>query len=261
MSTSPVRHIAVWTHQRSMSTALLQWFAGRGDTKTFLEPFLVPLTNGIVNDPIINDVEYQDVKTMLESDYPGHNIVMFKEMAQYVSARYDKIPDGYTHTFLIRDPNQSIHSYWKIAERKPDPRFGLASLKPVFDLYQYVTQELKQTAVIIDAHELSHHPEVMLKTYCQSVNIPFREEMLSWKPAIIDGWHPNLTDYLDTNLWFGKALQSTSFEPLSENDYTHELSSIPEAGRDALEESRQVYKFLYERRLKPSVLLCEETDE
>ena len=47
---------------------------------------------------------FEWVKRQLEADYQGKDVIIAKEMAQWLYGRYELIPKGYRHVFLIRSP-------------------------------------------------------------------------------------------------------------------------------------------------------------
>nr|XP_006814473.1 PREDICTED: branched-chain-amino-acid aminotransferase-like protein 1-like [Saccoglossus kowalevskii] len=258
MTSHPTRRVAIWTHQRTTSTALLQCFAGRENIKTFMEPYAVPFIEEwkhcLEDNPTYVNSRYKEVKTMLESDYPGSTLIVFKDMADFIVGRYDKIPEGYTHTFLIREPTQSISSFWRATintGRTSFPRrYSYGSIKPVLDLYDYFAKQ-NQPCIIIDAHDLSHFPEIVLKQFCQKIGVTFSDDMLRWKSQNIGDWDPFLKYRKECNIWFGSALESTSFHPLPTKDTPIDLSVIPEKYISALEESKPIYDVLFAKRIKP----------
>ncbi|XP_006817550.1 uncharacterized protein LOC102803063 [Saccoglossus kowalevskii] len=250
--------VAIWTHQRSTSTALLQCFAGQEKTKTFMEPYAIPFLEEcdqyLEDNPTYVNGRYKEVKMMLESDYPGSTMIVFKDMADFVVGRYDKIPEGYINTFLIREPNESIPSFWRAtinSGRTLFPRrYSYGSLKPVLDLYDYLTEQ-NQPCIIIDAHDLSHFPEMVLRQFCQKTGVTFCENMLGWKSQNMDGWDPSFEKSKDRNIWFGNALESSKFHPLPTIDTPIDLSIVPEKNIFTLEESKPIYDVLFAKRIKP----------
>ena len=51
----------------------------------------------------------------------GYKTVFVKDMAYYLVGRLDTIqyiPEGYVHTFLLRDPKKSVYSLYKMSLNK-----------------------------------------------------------------------------------------------------------------------------------------------
>ncbi|XP_002742139.2 uncharacterized protein LOC100369254 [Saccoglossus kowalevskii] len=262
MTQKSVRRIAIWTHARSISTTLSQCLAGRDDTICFHEPFGVPYFAGaediLVNPKFVElGQSYTKVKKMLEKNYEGKAVVAFKDMASYMYGKFNHIPQGFTYVFLIREPIRSIHSLAGVKNaRNTNGKQWLTFLqwdnKGLYRLYQYVTEVLKQEPIIIDAYDLSHHPEKILKILCRKVDIPYTESMLTWRPRNMDGWHNHWKENKLREQLFRAALDSTCFRPLPDKDELMDASILSHEDKIVLEKSTHVYEILYKMRIKPT---------
>ena len=53
---------------------------------------------------------YEFVKSIQEADYPDKQLVFYKDMAYGLQGKYELLPEGYRHTFLIRNPYRAFPS-------------------------------------------------------------------------------------------------------------------------------------------------------
>ena len=161
--TTPTKAVA-WGVPRSLSSVFTQCISSRGNVEVFFEYFATAAHGGpekifktpgnLPNDVREPDFTFQYVKDQLEAEYPGRDMIFLKGMAYAIDGRYDKLPEGFLHTFLIRHPGRVFPSLVRLAGNFP-PIFGDVSFKELnpgpgqgykeqWDLFQYVTKELKQ---------------------------------------------------------------------------------------------------------------------
>jgi Sulfotransferase domain len=118
--------LMLWSAPRSRSTAFFRMMAERGDFTVVHEPFsyLVMYGHTDVGGTRVRS-EPDLIKALLE--LPGQ--VFAKETT---GVRYPEVLatpeflDGVTHTFLIRDPRETIPSYLKRGPSRPSADTGLA---------------------------------------------------------------------------------------------------------------------------------------
>ncbi len=169
---------------------------------------------------------------MLESPFPGKSFVFVHDQAFGLQGRYENIPRGYTHTFLIRNPYRQFPS-WKKAMVKLIPsmidkpfsdmpqklvpeKFGLGEL---YDLMVYVRDKLGQTPIIIDADDLQANPSSVLSQYCDLIGVKFSESLLHWEAGdkIMDSWIGSkkllTANKMEEGGYYEDALNSTEFQP------------------------------------------------
>ena len=175
--------------------------------------------------------------------------VFVKDMAPSVSGRYLKfIPEGYKHTFLIRDPVRTIYSYRKslLAQLKiagqleslgkneetfdleRDDRYFLPGCftKEQHDLWKYVKENLDSNPVVIDADDLLTRPKETLSAYCSAVGLPYSDSLLKWDAStevIKKIKSPGDRLLLDVDS-YSKAVKSSEFLPPSKLPSRDEIS-------------------------------------
>ena len=119
-------------------------------------------------------------------------------MAWGLDNRYDHLPDGFRHTFLIRNPYKVFDSWNRMINRsrvekaEGTKKTLLSDLhvclfpegyfyREVYDLYKHVKENIEPNPVIIDIDDLLADPGRVLKAYCEAVHIPYTDDLLHWK--------------------------------------------------------------------------------
>ena len=109
--------IAMWAHQRAVSTAFLRMMIARGDVTVVHEPLVTLTDEGAVPVP---DGRGGTVELRSPGELLAHlallaraRPVFFKDTVEY---RYQYLFDhpetiaGFAHTFIVRDPRKAINS-------------------------------------------------------------------------------------------------------------------------------------------------------
>ncbi|XP_072036914.1 uncharacterized protein [Amphiura filiformis] len=211
--------VFLWTTPRTVSTSFLKCMTYVPDTVAWHEPYLqIGKFSYQVEDPMFSepyrelaekhggasevakiesgydasDKDFDWLKEQLEGDFPGKKMVFVKDMGASIlrESRHDKIPKGFRHTFLIRNPNKIMKSQLKGFMRAQktgsfkNPKLTPDKIRPVQylnELWKYVKAEgLESRPVIIDIDELLENPKEMLEAYCKEIGIPFTEDLLTW---------------------------------------------------------------------------------
>ncbi|XP_070581529.1 uncharacterized protein [Ptychodera flava] len=192
---------------------------------------------------------------MLESDYPGKDVILCKDMVCSLGGGYDRLPKGYNHTFMIRDPRRSIASLCE-AQRildVPSSMFpSTGGVKQLYNLHNYVTNTLNQKSIIIDASDLTNQSEKTIRKYCEAVEIPYCDSYLNWKPNNIDHWH-TICKETQFTAFYGDAIRSTNFKSSChrEQNQAIDISNLPQRGQLSIEAALPYYNELFEKRLRP----------
>ncbi|CAG8757765.1 12136_t:CDS:1, partial [Cetraspora pellucida] len=99
----------------------------------------------------------------------------------------------FKHTFLIRDPEKSVKSFYRSIVESDNKKlnFDRIGIEESRKLYDIIKNTINEEILLIDADDLIKTPEKILTKYCEFVNINFRKEMLVWKPQKIDIWENN----------------------------------------------------------------------
>lgn len=193
--------LMLWSAPRSRSTAFFRMMAERGDFTVVHEPFSYLGMYGHTDVGGIRvESEHELIKALLA--LPGH--VFAKETTGHHYPEVLAAPeflDGVTHTFLIRDPRETIPSYLAIEPDAPPERIGFESLH---EIYASVAERTASQPVVLDAADLVRDPEGTVRAYCAATGIPFLREALRWEPSQRPEWQPS-------RRWHEAVATSTGF--------------------------------------------------
>ncbi len=296
--TKPIK-IILWSTPRSLSTVLTKCLSFVPNSSIWFEPYMgamyygpearcIPSSSPIVwkgksgedqetqakRIQLPEDVGY-DVKRStykwcqqeLEADYPGKSMVFVKELSCAITDKYDAIPHGYRHSFLIRNPLKVLPSWKKshyLGEMHDGPyeaykikdSFIPTSgyfYKDTYDLYQHITENYEPNPIVLDADDLLMKPSGVLKAYCTKMGIPYTDDLLHWDPddKIMMTWNVRriLLQLNQVDSWtnLGNATRSSEFVKPSKGPSLEDLS---EDDRRCVDFCMPFYNKLYEKRLK-----------
>ncbi|XP_072035908.1 uncharacterized protein [Amphiura filiformis] len=274
--TTPPLRVLLWAPPRSLSTAFERCIASSGDdVQVYHEMYTaayhlgpdrqvdipVPFAAQMV---LEKQFTYDWVQQELERTHSdGTKVIFCKELSYSVEGRFNHLPSGFKHTFLIRHPAKvflSMNNLIKKFVAKHVLNLTIADLLPhglvfreLYELFCYITNTLGQTPIIIDADDLIEHPERTLRAYCQAIGIPYTSSMMQWNPLEKERDRWNFSKRLMfINRVIGQydrafstsTLQKGTEKPLDLNDVTPEVLH-------ATESSVQYYEKLFELRLRP----------
>ena len=236
----------MWSGPRNLSTAMMRSFGNRADTFVSDEPFYGcflkesgadhPMREEVI---VAMDCDWQSVMTSLRSETPdGLTIWYQKHMWHHMVGPigYDDFA-GFTHAFLIREPDRMIASYLRKRDTGAFEGFGLDRQAEFFDRE---ADRLGHAPPVIDAHDVLTNPQVVLSQLCQALGIPWDMAMLSWLPGRRE------TDGPWASHWYGAVEASTGFGP--PETYHVEL---PEEAQHLADRCRPYYERLAAHRLRP----------
>ena len=205
--------IAMWSGPRNLSTAMMRSFGSRSDTFVSDEPFYgcFLMTSGVdhpMRDEVVAamDCDWRSVMTALLGDAPDGSAVWYqKHMWHHMAGPigYDDF-DGFTHAFLIREPERMIASYLRKRDSAAFEEFGMDRQA---EFFEREADRLGRPPPVIDANDVLASPENILSKLCLALGIAWNPAMLSWEPGRreTDGpWAPH---------WYGAVEKSTSFGP------------------------------------------------
>ena len=222
----------------------------RGDLATLHEPFLYLyyVHDGKKRLPHLDvdpgrPTSYEAIRSMILETVRTRPVFV-KDMCYYI---VDHIRDDVefirrmTSTFLVRDPAQSIPSYFRLDPGVTLEEIGCEAQYRCFERFAEVTG---RTPVLIDAADLAANPAGTLRAYCRALELPFIPEALEWDAELpqawrdVSGWHadlagstgiarrpaagrpgldaaPHLRDYYEHHLPFYRRLRAHRLEPES----------------------------------------------
>jgi hypothetical protein len=203
----------MWSGPRNLSTAMMRSFGSRPDTFVSDEPFYgCFLKDSGADHPMREetiasmDCDWKSVIRTLSGDAPDGSPVWYqKHMWHHMTGPigYGDFA-GFTHAFLIREPERMIVSYLRKREAAHFEDFGLERQAEFFDRE---ADRLAHAPPVIDANDVLADPEGVLSKLCEALGISWDPAMLHWEPGRreTDGpWAPH---------WYGAVERSTGFGP------------------------------------------------
>jgi hypothetical protein len=133
------------------------------------------------------------------------------------------------HAFLIRHPDEMIPS---LHEKLENFDLSATGLPYQVRLFEYFSSKGKRPPVL-DARCVLEDPAGQLRALCQSLDVTFDSDMLSWPlgPRDSDGvWAP---------FWYENVEKSTGFQP-----YVEKKRPIPHHLKAVYEQACVLYKVL-----------------
>jgi hypothetical protein len=236
----------MWSGPRNLSTAMMRSFGSRTDTVVSDEPFYGAFlkTSGLdhpMRDETIAamDCDWTSVMASLRGPPPEDRPIWYqKHMWHHMAGPigYDDFA-GFTHAFLIREPERMIASYLRKREAAAFENFGMDRQT---EFFEREADRLGHAPPVIDANDVLAAPEGVLSKLCAALGIVWDPAMLHWDPGrrATDGpWAPH---------WYGAVEKSTGFGS-PETDTVQ----LPDDARRVADRCRPYYERLAEYRLRP----------
>ncbi|MEV5606227.1 hypothetical protein AB0L33_32790 [Streptomyces sp. NPDC052299] len=122
---------------------------------------------------------------------------------------------GTVHTFLIRDPREAVPSHYALNPKVTLEEIGYAHLD---ELYRAVEAATGGEPTVIDAHDLVHRPDALVRAWCERVGLPFRPESLHWSPGDRDEWSATARWHTDVSRSHGFHTAVRAYPTTVDND-------------------------------------------
>ncbi|XP_072030303.1 uncharacterized protein [Amphiura filiformis] len=271
-STDPNK-VAIWSVPRSLSTVLTRCISSSSaECEVYFEYYGTACCFGperVCSPPAFRgqppkqpEYSYEWVKKTLESDHTGKQLIIVKDPAYTVKVdgNYDMLPNGFKHTFMVRHPAKVFRSMAVMIKEMPFPiKSYLPNCRCIFqelvDLYKYVTDELHQHSVIVDADDLVQNPEETLQLYCDAVDLTYDRQMMKWSPSADPPSYWNMSPtFREMTSMLGinhHAYQSTCVDQLKADGDVIDMSKLSKEIQELTDIALPSYKELYEKRLRP----------
>lgn len=235
----------MWSGPRNLSTAMMRSFGNRADTAVSDEPFYGCFlkqsgTDHPLRDEVMAamDCDWASVTRTLHGEAPGRRPIWYqKHMWHHMAGPvgHDDFA-GFSHAFLIREPERMIASYLRKREAAGFEDLGLERQAEFFDRE---SDRLGQAPPVIDANDVLADPRGMLSKLCGRFAIDWDEAMLAWPPGRreSDGrWAPH---------WYGAVERSAGFGPPEVGTV-----ELPEDARRLADRCRPFYERLARHRIR-----------
>ena len=236
--------IAMWSGPRNISTAMMRSFENRPDTVVIDEPFYAHYLDktGLEHpgrDKVLasQNTDWNEVATMLLGPIPEEQLVWYqKHMAQHNLEGCDlSWTRDVNNCFLIRDPEEVIHSYGK---RFPIENELLLGFVQQAELFRDILDQTGIASPVLDAKDILTNPQNILEKLCAVIGIDFTKDMLSWPAG------PRESDGIWAPYWYDRVEASTGFNP-----YRKKEIMIPENQQYLLEKCCPAYEYLFQYKL------------
>lgn len=225
---------------------MMRSFGGRSDTVVSDEPFYgCFLKQSGADHPMREEViaamdcEWASVMETLKGPAPDGLPVWYqKHMWHHMVGPlgYDEFA-GFTHAFLIREPERMIASYLRKRERAAFEDFGLERQA---EFFEREADRLGTPPPVVDANDVLANPAAVLSKLCEALAIPWDHMMLAWPPGRrpTDGpWAPH---------WYAAVESSTGFGPPE-----IETIELPDEARRVADHCLPFYERLARYRIAP----------
>ena len=241
----PQRIIAMWSGPRNISTALMRAWGSRSDTRVVDEPFYAHyLSHTGYDHPGADEIigsyerDWRAVIAQLLAKEGDAAIVYHKHMTHHMLPHIGRDWLGaVSNCFLIREPRRMLLSLAKVLDA---PRLEQTGLPQQVELFDAVCDMTGTVPPVIDARDVLHNPEAMLRQLCAALDIAWQPQMLCWQAGKRE------TDGVWAKHWYAAVERSTGFAPWQEDD-----SPVPDALRGLLDACQPLYDKLAQHRICP----------
>ena len=203
----------MWSGPRNISTALMYSFHNRSDCFVSDEPLYANFlkSSGVQHPSYEQIIDYYETElevliSRLTGPTPnGKRIWYQKHMCHHVSETSDlSWIKSLKNCFLIRDPAEVIHSLSRVTD---SINLSMTGLPQQLRILNYVELNCQGKNPIIDSRDILDNPRAILQSLCENIEIPFSEEMLSWKIG------PKDCDGIWAKHWYSSVWSSSGFIP------------------------------------------------
>lgn len=233
--------IALWSGPRNVSTALMYSFANRGDVKVLDEPFFGYFleTTGVWR-PSRNEALQTmntDFSEIMDGvlDLAGHDTIFLKNMANHLVGQSLEHLRAFKNVILTRAPEAVLASYQKNIEK---PTMLDLCYEYQLEILEFLTTR-NLPFLVLDSDELRKSPKEQLEELCRYLEIPFSENMLSWKAGARE------EDGVWAKYWYSNVHKSTGFMPFETKTYQIESEFWP-LQEECQARYNQIKAFVYE---------------
>lgn len=210
--------IILWTHPRSVSTAFERTIAERGDFDILHEPFsdlyygFDKKATAVGYTPQLNfEPSYSNIKEFILKKSKQSKKLFIKDMAyhcfEYIQSDFEWLKT-FKPVFLIRHPEKSIPSNYKLNQEVTSEEIGYDTLYEIYQLY--IKNNIQP--LVIDAEDFTNQPQKVLAAFCNYSNIEFDEKSLQWKKEAPKAWKTWEAWHKDATNAKGIEVKNTKYE-------------------------------------------------
>ncbi|HET6210081.1 MAG TPA: hypothetical protein VFD94_06845 [Jatrophihabitans sp.] len=185
------RILALWSAPRCRSTAFFRMMLERGDFHAVHEPFSNLAELGEVTLDGRSVTSQADLMDRLR-ELSGARPVFFKDTTdeRYPALLADSafLDRDAVHTFLIRAPQETIASYFRL---NPAVRAEQIGFEHQLEIFEAVRAATGRAPFVMTAEQLLADPSGTVLAFCAAAGIDFRPAALSWQPGHRAEWGPS----------------------------------------------------------------------
>ena len=247
------KHIAMWACPRTRSSAVTRAFEQIDECIIYDEPFIdLSFSSGVNYHDAVGCLpssygdDYPEIVTRLTGNLPeGKSFSFQKHMSFHLRPELDKSWIAQVdNCFLIRNPKESILSYWKARRAggfswEESRRF--VGWEEHYQLFKEVLSYTVRQPVVLDSGDLVKDPEGYLRALCTHLKIEFSTKMLSWeaeKTSLIS-WKNSMFEKFRSDV-----IHSEGFFDRPQ------IEEIPEVLMPCIERCMPLYEEMYEYRIE-----------
>ena len=205
------RCIAMWSGPRNISTAMMRAWENRADTHVIDEPFYAHfLSHTGLDHPMHEEIiatGNTDWRAVVDRiSVPPHEGIFYqKHITTHWLEHYSIDWLGtLDHIFLIREPEHVVASYADKRKSLTASDLGYSQQAALFELIRALRNK---QPVVLDSRRFLKNPASQLTCVCDTLDIPFDENMLHWPAGGRD------SDGVWAAHWYDAVNQSTGFAP------------------------------------------------
>lgn len=235
--------LALWSAPRCRSTAFFRMMCERGDFRVLHEPFSYLAEFGEVT--VAGAVVRQQRELLKRLRELGGRAPLF--VKDTTDERYQDVLDDHrflaydaVHTFIIRNPTETIASYYAV---NPEVKCHQIGFEAQYELFQAVWESTEKPPLVVEAADLVANPAGVIEAYCAAVSIPYIADALTWRPEARAEWRPS-------ERWHADVSASTGFHARRRSQDVDVAAHSVLGGY--LEHHRPFYEKLRAHRLAPA---------
>ncbi|NEP27448.1 sulfotransferase domain-containing protein [Moorena sp. SIO3I6] len=214
------KHIAMWACPRTRSTAITRAFEQIDDCIIYDEPLhhfcFFNMANDYENeikdfpsDYLVKypNTNYSSIIEKLTGDLPeGKSFSFQKHLSYHLIPGFDKSwISKVKNFFLIRDPRETVTSYWKVKKAGGfnwEESKSFLGWEEQYNLFKQIQDITKEKPLVIDSGDLLKNPRNYLKNLCEKLGIDFSEKMIRWeqKKTSIISWENSIYEQFSKNV-------------------------------------------------------------
>lgn len=245
------KKVILWSAPRCVSTAFERSIRTLDQVQVFHELCAIPYHCGVTRNsdlfteiPLDPSATFKEVSDILTKPYDDKQLIFAKEMAMCLMKNYDVLQQDkmkeFQHTFLIRHPvlvaKSLLRCGYFVAKE-----FGI---KELYELYNFVSENLHPSPLVIDAEDLLTSPDEVMRTYCEAIGVTYQPEMTKWQPGPVPGWDRHVCAG-----WHDAVMESNGFVKRSRDTEEPSTSGLSNDVIEVIEECMPMYEALYSKKI------------